>query len=89
MTTTTAPVGGSKSPVVLGSIGAQSGVVGQVLAPTLQGARAWVADVNARGGLAGHPVRLVVGDDGRIRAGRLSLAKRMIEQDRGWRSMPT
>ena len=82
VTTTTAPVGGSKSPVVLGSIGAQSGVVGQVLAPTLQGARAWVADVNARGGLAGHPVRLVVGDDGSDPGRALSLAKRMIEQDR-------
>src|SRR5207244_12545669 len=44
-------------------------------------ARAWVAAVNARGGLGGHRVRLVTGDDGGDPARALALARRMVDED--------
>lgn len=50
--------------------------------PFIHGAKAWVADVNARGGVNGHPVRLIVADDGGDPSSALSYAKRMVEQDK-------
>jgi branched-chain amino acid transport system substrate-binding protein len=47
----------------------------------LHGGKAWVADVNARGGLNGHPVRVVFADDGGEPAKALALARRFVEQD--------
>jgi branched-chain amino acid transport system substrate-binding protein len=47
-----------------------------------QGARAWAADVNARGGLAGHPVKLIVADDGGDPNKALSIVRRMVEEDK-------
>jgi branched-chain amino acid transport system substrate-binding protein len=67
---------------VLGSIGTGTGVLGQLMLPIHQTARLWVSDVNARGGLNGHPVRLVVGDDGGDPSKALTLAKQMVDQDK-------
>jgi branched-chain amino acid transport system substrate-binding protein len=50
--------------------------------PIIHGAKAWAAEVNAGGGLAGHPVRLIFGDDGGDPSRALGLAKRMVEQDK-------
>ena len=45
-------------------------------------AKAWVASVNARGGLAGcHPVKLIVGDDGDDPAKAKAIVKKMVEED--------
>ncbi|MDQ1395824.1 MAG: hypothetical protein QOG64_1083, partial [Acidimicrobiaceae bacterium] len=44
--------GASKSTIALGSFGTQTGPIGRILLPVPQGARAWAADINARGGLA-------------------------------------
>ena len=66
----------------LGSFGTQTGPLGGILLPLVQGAKAWVADVNARGGMAGHPVRLVMADDGGDPNRALALARRMVEQDK-------
>src|SRR5436309_1970508 len=60
----------------------QSGPLGQLMLPYLQGAKAWVADVNSRGGLNGHPVRLINADDGGNPNQALALAKRMVEEDK-------
>jgi branched-chain amino acid transport system substrate-binding protein len=72
--------GGPKSPIVFGSIGTDSGILGEILVSALHGAKAWAADINARGGLNGHPVRIVFGDDGGDPGRALSLAKGMVEQ---------
>jgi branched-chain amino acid transport system substrate-binding protein len=72
---------GPKTEIVLGSFGTQTGVIGSNMLPSHQGARAWVADVNARGGLAGHPVRLVLSDDEGDPNKALAIARRMVEQD--------
>ena len=66
----------------LGSFGTQTGPLGGILLPLVQGAKAWVADVNARGGMSGHPVKLVMADDGGDPNRALSLARRMVEQDK-------
>jgi branched-chain amino acid transport system substrate-binding protein len=45
-------------------------------------AKAWVASVNARGGLAGsHQVKLIVGDDGDDPAKAKAIVKKMVEED--------
>lgn len=72
----------SKAPIALGSFGTGTGPLGRILLPVPQGARAWAADVNARGGVAGHPVRLLMADDGGDPNKALAIAKRMVEQDR-------
>src|SRR5579872_4341313 len=74
--------GGAKSPVTVGNVGTWSGVFGGIGIPELHGVKAWVGDVNARGGLAGHPVRLVSYDDGGEPGRALSSAQRLVEQDK-------
>lgn len=71
-----------KAEVRLGSFGTQTGPLGGILLPLVQGAKAWVADVNTRGGIGGHPVRLVMADDGGDPNRALALARRMVEQDK-------
>ena len=73
--------GGTKGEIRLGSVGAESGVIGAAMAPIAEGARAWVADVNARGGVDGHPVRLFQVDDGGDPGRSLAIVKRLVEQD--------
>src|SRR5437870_2859381 len=75
------PDGAPKAEIRLGSVGAESGVIGAAMAPIAEGARAWVADVNARGGVDGHPVRLFQVDDGGDPGRSLAIVKRLVEQD--------
>ncbi len=67
---------------MLGMIGTDSGPLGDAFAPFVEGARAWVEDVNGRGGVQGHPVRLIRADDGADPGKALALARRMVDQDR-------
>jgi branched-chain amino acid transport system substrate-binding protein len=73
---------GAKAEIRLGIFGIQSGPLGQLMLPYLQGAKAWAADVNSRGGLNGHPVRLINADDGGNPNQALAVAKRMVEEDK-------
>jgi branched-chain amino acid transport system substrate-binding protein len=77
-----APVAGDKSPVTIGNIGTWSGVFGGIGIPMLHGVKAWVGDVNARGGLNGHPVKLVSYDDAGEPGRALSSTQRLVEQDK-------
>jgi len=74
-------VKGSGADVVLGSFGVQTGVLGAVTRPAPAGVRAWAASLNSRGGLNGHRVRLVVGDDGGEPARTQVVVRQMVEQD--------
>ncbi|MEW6476620.1 MAG: ABC transporter substrate-binding protein [Actinomycetota bacterium] len=74
--------GGPKSEIVIGSFGVESGVVGAIMLPVAQAARVWATDINARGGLNGHPVRLIVADDEGDPNKAASIVTRMIEQDK-------
>jgi len=62
-TTPAKPASGG-TPLVVASVGTYSGPVGSLVVPMLQGAQVWVSSINARGGLNGHPVKVVVYDDG-------------------------
>jgi branched-chain amino acid transport system substrate-binding protein len=68
--------------VVLGSVGTGSGPIGANVASIPVAVRAWAARVNAGGGLGGRPVRVVFGDDGGDPGKALSLARKMVEEDR-------
>lgn len=70
-----------KSEIVLGSFGVASGLLGAVTAPIPVADKAWAADVNARGGLNGHPVRIIFADDGGDPARALEIVRRMVEKD--------
>jgi branched-chain amino acid transport system substrate-binding protein len=69
------------SVIKLGSIAVRSGPLGAAMQPAIDAARAWVNDINARGGLAGHPVELVTVDDRGDPSTALALARRLVEQD--------
>src|SRR5581483_11624771 len=58
------PAGAEADPIVVASVGSYSGVAGGTLGAIVQGAQLWTKAVNSNGGLNGHPVRLVVFDDG-------------------------
>lgn len=70
----------SGTPVVIGNIGSYSGVLGSIFPGGAAGVQAWAQDVNARGGINGHPVKIVSGDDGGDPARALSLARQMVEE---------
>jgi branched-chain amino acid transport system substrate-binding protein len=74
--------GAARAPIVFGTFGTGSGVIGRAVQPIITADKAWSADVNARGGLVGHPVKLIFGDDGGDPAAALAIAKRMVEQDK-------
>ena len=79
-----APAGscsGVKAPIVIGSVGEYSGLLGPILAPGAKSVQAWVAATNAKGGLNCHPVKLVVYDTGGDPARNQALTQRAVEQD--------
>lgn len=51
------------SPLVIGQVGSFSGLVGQVVSSGRTGLAVWAKDVNARGGIACHPVQIYAEDD--------------------------
>lgn len=72
----------TKSPVNVGSIGPFSGVIGAIASAAPKTLSAWAAYKNANGGLNGHPVRVIVGDDQGDPGTALTLVKRMVESDK-------
>ena len=78
----TAAAPGAKSVIIFGTLGTASGVIGAATEPIVAATKAWGADINSRGGLKGHPVRIVFGDDGGDPARAVALARRMVEQDK-------
>jgi branched-chain amino acid transport system substrate-binding protein len=73
---------GLKSEVVLGSIGVEAGLLGAVSGPAPPAIRAWAAYVNARGGLAGHRVRVILADDGNDPARAQALVRQLVEREK-------
>jgi branched-chain amino acid transport system substrate-binding protein len=68
------------APLVIGSVGTWSGLVGQNVIGGLNALQAWVAAANAAGGLGGHTVRLVVADDNTDPARHRSLVQELVER---------
>jgi branched-chain amino acid transport system substrate-binding protein len=69
------------APIVVGTICSCSGAQGAVLAATGKTVEAWASTVNAAGGINGHPVKVIVKDDGSNPAKGLQYAKELIESD--------
>jgi len=79
-----APVGGSagtaKSPVTIGTVLPRSGPIGQAAGPGLEALQVWSRMVNERGGVNGHQVNLIVGDDGGDPARHRSIVQEFVER---------
>jgi len=71
----------SGAPIKLGQIATRTGPVGAALQSGLDATRAWVASVNSRGGLAGHPVQLLAVDDRGDPAQALAIARQLVERE--------
>ncbi|HZQ77927.1 MAG TPA: ABC transporter substrate-binding protein [Acidimicrobiia bacterium] len=72
---------GSEPAVKIATVGEQSGVIGAFIRTGPQAVQAWVASVNARGGLNCHKLSYTVADDGGDPARNQSLTQRLVEQD--------
>lgn len=63
---------GDTSPIVVGSVGDDSGAPGATLRASSIGVQIWASAINANGGIMGHPVTVIVvdsqGDPSRYRA---------------------
>jgi branched-chain amino acid transport system substrate-binding protein len=55
--------GGDTSPIIVGTVGNFSGAPGVVNKPGSIGVQVWAKAVNAKGGIGGHPVQVIVVDD--------------------------
>jgi branched-chain amino acid transport system substrate-binding protein len=71
--------GGNKAPITIGYIGWLSGTGGETMSPTRDMWVAWSRAVNARGGINGHKVNLLVGDHGGVEARAVSIARDFVE----------
>jgi branched-chain amino acid transport system substrate-binding protein len=61
-------------------VGTYSGPIGVVTGPLLRAVQAWVGFINDKGGLKGHPVQLLVYDDGGDSARHRAQVQEAIEQ---------
>jgi branched-chain amino acid transport system substrate-binding protein len=80
--TATAGTGGTAAgpTVVIANVGTLTGVTGSAVKGVTEAVQAWSANVNANGGVGGHPVKLIVADDGGDANKHLQLVKQMVEQ---------
>lgn len=69
----------ANAPVTIGFIGALSGAGGVFVSPMRDTWIAWAKMMNAEGGINGHPVRVLVGDDGINDARGLAIARDFVE----------
>lgn len=66
-------------PIVIGFIGYLSGLGGSALNPGRDAWVAWERSTNADGGINGHPVKVLVGDDGGEPSRSVALARDFVE----------
>src|SRR5581483_2478044 len=78
-----APAGcsGSEPPIVIGSVGTMSGVVGYLFAPGAKAVSAWAAEINEKGGINCHAVKHLIGDSGGDPARYQSLVRQFVERE--------
>jgi branched-chain amino acid transport system substrate-binding protein len=71
----------TRSTLVFGNIGHYSGVLGATIDGNKYALGAWAKMQNARGGLDGHPIKLIIADDQADPVTTLTIQKRMVEND--------
>jgi branched-chain amino acid transport system substrate-binding protein len=72
---------GPRDDITFCSFGNASGVLGAVSGPAPVANAAWAAYENAKGGLAGHKVRMIVADTGGAAANAQAIAQKCVEQE--------
>jgi branched-chain amino acid transport system substrate-binding protein len=72
----------SGAPIVIGSAGSYTGLGTAGLDQARNALQAWVADTNAHGGIKGHPLRLVVKDDGGDASKGRAQVQELVEKDK-------
>lgn len=72
----------SLAPVAIGQVGTFSGLAGAVSASARTTAAVWAQEVNARGGLACHPVTVYARDDGGDPARAAALVRELYAQNK-------
>jgi branched-chain amino acid transport system substrate-binding protein len=72
---------GPKSTINIGAVGELSGVFAPFLQPVVQGISAFVAALNAKGGLNCHPLKYIILDDGGDPSVNQSDSQRLVEQN--------
>jgi branched-chain amino acid transport system substrate-binding protein len=70
-----------KAPIVIGSVGEQSGFIGSFIRTGPIAVAAWVASINAAGGIGCHPLKYIIVDDGGDPARNQALTAQLVEQD--------
>ncbi|HUR75434.1 MAG TPA: ABC transporter substrate-binding protein, partial [Sporichthya sp.] len=72
---------GPRDDIVMCSFGNSSGVLGAVTGPAPVANKAWESYIDAKGGLAGHRVRMIVADTGGAAANAQAIAQKCVEQE--------
>jgi branched-chain amino acid transport system substrate-binding protein len=72
---------GPASTLAIGTVGEQSGIFGPFLSPMVKAIQAWVASVNAQGGVNCHPIKFIVKDDGGDPSVHQSQVQELVEED--------
>lgn len=73
---------GNEAPIIIGSVGTLSGVVGYLFTPGIVAIQSWAADINARGGINCHKIKYIQGDDGGDPARNQSIVHNFVEQEK-------
>ena len=71
--------GGVRPELVIGSVGTLSGPAGAITGQVATGVQVWARFINKRGGLRGHPVRLITQDDGSDPARHRAIVQDLVE----------
>jgi branched-chain amino acid transport system substrate-binding protein len=72
---------GSKATILIGMSCNCSGVIGAAEAPSRDAFQAWVQMINAKGGIDGHPVKLLYADDNNSATQDVQNVQSFVEQD--------
>jgi ABC-type branched-subunit amino acid transport system substrate-binding protein len=70
-----------KTPIIIGSVGQTSGLVGSIIGNGARAVSAWAASMNDKGGLNCHPVKYIVADDGGDPSRHQAEVQRLVEQE--------
>lgn len=76
--------GVSDKEIVIGQIIALTGPLAGITPDIVNGAAAWFASVNDKGGINGRKVRLLTVDDGYVPANSVKAARQLIEEDQAF-----
>jgi ABC-type branched-subunit amino acid transport system substrate-binding protein len=70
---------GKEKPIVIGTVGQQTGVAGAAVGDGPRGVAAWAAEQNAHGGLRCHKIRYIILDDGGDPSRNQALTQQLVE----------